>query len=156
MCRACTAISGGLVPFVLPPLPLPEPSTRQPRLPANLHDCIVPDPLCPHILATDHFTHWLTPFGIAKLEQAFGLFPPHEMIRCCLIMANNVLPSTLSNYSLGLTHFTKFCNDLKVPKEDCMPVSESLLSMFISNWAAGSVSKSTRKTWVKGLSMAYY
>jgi len=66
-------------------------------------------------------------------------------------MANCILPSMLSNYSSGLIHFTKFCDDFQVPEADCMPASETLLSMFISTYATGSVSKGTMGTWVKGL-----
>jgi len=149
--RARAAASGGLVPFVLPPLPLPESSKRRPRLPTKLHDRIIPNPLRPHVLAADRFTHWLTPYGIAKLDQASHLFPTHEIIRHCLTMANSVLPSTLSNYSSGLARFTKFCDDFRIPEEDRMPASELVLSMFISNRVAGSVSKSTMRTWTEGL-----
>ena len=66
-------------------------------------------------------------------------------------MANSVLHSTLSDYSSGLVCFTNFCDNFKVPEEDHIPASETLLSIFISNQAAGSVSKSMMKTWVEGL-----
>src|SRR5882724_8574515 len=104
---AHVAKSGGLVPFVLPSLPLPKPSRRQSRLPPKLQDHIILNLLCPHILVANCFTGWLTPYGIARLNEASHLFPTHSIIRCCLIMANSVLPSTLSNYSAGFIHFTK-------------------------------------------------
>ena len=138
------------MPFIPPPL---EPSTRQLRLPSKLHNHITPNPLCPHVLATDRFTQWLMPYGITKLNEASHLFPTHEIIRCCLTMANSILPSTLSNYSSGLAHFTKFCDDFNVPKDSCMLASEVMLPMCISNRAAGSVIKSTMQTWVEGLQL---
>ena len=114
---------------------------RKPRLPIKIHDCIVPNPLNPLVLTADWFTKWLMPYGIAKMDQTSHIFPAHTIITCCLIMANCVLPSTLDNYPSGLIHFTRFCNDFQVLEADCMPALESLLSMFISTHAAGSVSK---------------
>jgi len=119
--RAHTAVSGGLVPFIPPSLLLPEPSKRCPKLPPKLHDCIKPNQLHPHVLTSNCFTDWLTLYGITNFDAASLLFPTHPLIRCCLIMANSVLPSTLSNYSAGLIHFTKFCDNFNIPKEVCMP-----------------------------------
>src|SRR5882724_9967894 len=94
---------------------------------------------------------WLTPYGIAKLDEASHLFPAQTIIRCRLIMANSILPSTLNNYVASLIRFTKFFDDFTVPKHVRMSAPESLLSTFISTHAAGSVSKSTMKTWIEGL-----
>jgi len=149
--RARAAVSGGLTPFIPPPLPLPDTRIRRPRLPSKLHHRIIPNPLRPHVLASERLTKWLTPYSIAKLDEASRLFPTHAIIRCHLTMANCVLPSTLSNYSAGLIRFTKFCDDFGIPEEVRMPASDTLLSMFILSRAIGSVSKSTMKTWVEGL-----
>src|SRR5882724_223800 len=149
--RAHPAASGGMAPFVPPSLPSPDPGKRRPRLPPKQQDRITPNPLRPNILATDRFTGWFTPFGISKLDEASPLFPAHTIIRRCLVMANSVLPSTLSNYAAGLIRFTKFCDNFHVPKETHMPAPETLLSTFISTRAAGSVGLSTMKTWIEGL-----
>ena len=148
---AHTAVSGGLASFVPPPLPLPDPCNRQPRIPHKIHDRITPNSLHPLILAPDRFTKWLTPYHIAKMDQASWLFLAQTIVRHCLTMANWILPSTLTNYTLGLICFTKFFKDFQVPEADHMPASETILSMFISTWAAGSVSKGTMKTWIEGL-----
>ena len=55
-----SASSGGVVSFVSLPTPQLEVSQRWPRLPTKSHDQIIPKPLCPAILSTDQFTHWLT------------------------------------------------------------------------------------------------
>src|SRR5882724_661837 len=140
-----------MAPFVPPSLPSPDPGKRRPRLPPKQQDRITPNPLRPNILAADCFTGWLTPFGISKLDEASHLFPAHTIIRRRLVMANSVLPSTLSNYAASLIRFTKFCDDFHVPEEIRMPAPETLLSTFISTRVAGSVGLSTMKTWIEGL-----
>ena len=61
--------------------------------------------------------------------------------------------NTLKNYAAGLTHFTKFCDDIKVPEADHMPASEAILSTFVTTYGAGSVGKGAIKTWVLGLEL---
>jgi len=148
--RASTS-SGGVVSFVSPPLPQPEAAQRHPKLPSKLQDRIIPNSLCPSVLAVDCFTHWLTPYGIAKLDEATRLFPIHCMIRRRLLISKCVLPSTLSSYAAGLIRFTKFCDDYNVPEADRMPASEFILSMFITVRGAGSVGNSAMKTWLEGI-----
>ena len=144
---ACaSSSSGGADSFVSPPLPQPEASQRQPRIPTKLHDQIMLNPLCPAILSVDHFTHWLTPYGITKLDDMAHSFPIQSIIHHRLLIANCVLPSTLSSYSAGLIRFTRFCDNHNVPEEDHMPTMEFLLSIFITIHGAGSVDNSTMKT----------
>src|SRR5882724_6899285 len=101
-CAHISSSSGGLAPYVLPPLLRPETSQRCPRLPSKVHNQIIPNTLHPTIISTDLFTHWLTPYGIAKLDKAAHTFPIHSIICCRLLIAKCVLPSTLSSYSAGL------------------------------------------------------
>jgi len=105
--RASTS-SGGEVSFISPPLPQPEAAQRRPKLPSKLQDRIIPNSLCPSVLAADRFTHWLTPYGIAKLDKATHLFPVHCIVRRRLLISKCVLPSTLSSYAAGLIRFTNF------------------------------------------------
>ena len=85
------------------------------------------------------------------MYQASQLFLAQTIIRHFLTMANCVLPSMLSNYASSLICFIKFCNNFNMPEPDCMPALETILSMFISMWVAGSVSKGTMKMWIEGL-----
>jgi len=143
--------SGGPVSFVSPPLPQPEVSQRQPRLPSKFHDCIVPNSFCPSVVAVDCFMQWLTPYGIAKLCNDVCSFPIHSIVCCRLLISKCVLPPTLSSYSAGLICFTKFCNDYNIPEEQRMLASEILLSMFITIRGSGLVGNSVMKTWLEGL-----
>jgi len=64
------------------------------------------------------------------MDDASRKFLAHTIIRCCLTMANCILPSTLANYSAGLIGFMRFCDDFNVPESDQMPASETLLSFL--------------------------
>ena len=108
--------SGGVVPHAVPPLPLPDMCPKHPHLPSKAQDCIAPSPLRPHVTATDHFTFWLSPYGLAQMNAQASLFPPEIIIRRHLVMAQCVMPTTLKNYAAGLSRFTKFCDDFKIPK----------------------------------------
>src|SRR5882724_372332 len=74
--------TGGVALFISPPLPQPVAGQRQPRLPSKLHDHIMPNHLHPSIIATERFTKWLTPYGIAKLDKAAHSFPIHCITDC--------------------------------------------------------------------------
>src|SRR5882724_11335390 len=103
----------------------------------------MPNLLCPSVIATERFTQWLAPYGIAKLDEAVHSFPVHCIICHRLLIANCILPLTLSSYLAGLIHFTKICDDYKIPEEDWMPASEFLLSMFITVHGSSTVGDST-------------
>jgi len=150
--HACTSSSSGeAVSFILPPLQWPEASQRWPRLLTNLHDQIIPNPLNPTILSPDCFTHWLMPYGIAKLDDMAHSFPVHSIVHHRLLTANFILPSTPSSYSVGLIRLTKFCDNHNVPGEEHMPTLEFILSMFITVCGASSIGNSSMKTWLEGL-----
>ena len=143
--QACASTSsGGEVSFVSPPLPQPEALQRHPRLPHKPQDRITPNTLCPSVLAADRFTHWLMPYGIAKLDEAMHLFPIHCIVRCRLLISKCVLHTTLSSYAAGLIHFTKFCDKHKVPEAKHIPASESLLSRFITICGTDSVGNTVK------------
>jgi|SRR5882724_2776498 len=67
------------------------------------------------------------------------------------LLANSILPSTLSNYSAGLLHFIKFCDNHNIPEAECMPPSESLHSHLIVSHGAASVGKDAMSSWLEGL-----
>jgi len=145
--------TNGVVPFVPPPLLLPVKHVQKPRLSSNPQNCIVPNPLHPPVLTSECITKWLTPYGIAKLDTLALNFPIDIITHHCLCIINSIQPLTLSNYSTGLLHLSKFCDNYKVPEVDCMPASESMLSLFIAPCGMGSVSKGAIKSWLEGIHM---
>src|SRR5882724_5915669 len=104
--------------FVLPSLLLPDGCLPKPRLLTNPQNHITPSSLCPHVPVTQCFTCWLMPYGITCLDNLLLQFPLDIIIYCCLCIANSIQPPLLSNYSLGLLHFTKFCDDNNIPELD--------------------------------------
>jgi len=151
--RARATAQGGNVPFVPPPIPQPCTRVRRPRMTKNLQDRPLPSSLRPHVLAADRFLTWMTPYGIANLEEQSSTFPPHVLIRQRMIMTHAVVPSTLTNYAAGLIRFTKFCDDFDIPENERMPASENLLSTFITTRGACSVGKKTMEHWLYGLEL---
>jgi len=151
--HACTACSDGVVPCIVPPLPLSETCPKCPRFLSNPQHRISFNPLRPHVPASDRFTSWLTPYGIARMNAEVSRFPPDIIIRRRLVMARSILPNMLKNYASGLTRFTKFCDDFHIPESERMPASDFLLSTFITTHGAGSVGKGALKTWVLGLEL---
>jgi len=97
---------GRLVPCEVPPLPLPNKCTIHDCLTSNHQDHISPSPLHPHVITSDRFTFWLSPFGIAQMNAQASIFPLKIIIHRCLIMAHCVLLGTLKNYAAGLPIFS--------------------------------------------------
>ncbi|KAF8586659.1 hypothetical protein K439DRAFT_1340540 [Ramaria rubella] len=151
--RARATTSGGAFPCQVPPLPLLDSCIRRPRLPSRLDNHITPSPLHPPVLSQDRFLNWLTPFGIKHMNTESCLLPPHIILQKRFVMCHCIEPNTLKNYTAGLIHFTKFCNDFLVPEPARMPASESLLAAFVSTRGAGSVSEGTIRSWIKGLKL---
>src|SRR5882724_9356654 len=76
MCvSACMLHLGGVVPHVIPPLPLSKMCLKCPHLPSNPQHHISVNPLHPHVLTPDCFTSWLTPYGVVKNELRNHTFP---------------------------------------------------------------------------------
>jgi len=149
--RACSASSSGSPTFMHLPLLRPEVCATKPRLSSNPQNCITPNPLRPFVPATECFTKWLTPYGLAHLDKLSQWFPIDIIICHWLCLANSILPLTLSNYSAGLLRLTKFCDDHNIPEAERMPASESLLSHFIALCGAASVGKGAMSSWLEGL-----
>jgi len=80
-------------------------------------------------------------------------FPPHLIAMSGCLHLKLVIPATLSNYTTGLFHFSQFCNNYRSPKAFHIPVSEALLTMFITCCNTTSVSASTMKHWLLGLEL---
>src|SRR5882724_1607280 len=117
-----------ICPSALPPLPQLETCQKCPRVSSNPQNHLVPNPLCPLVPAADRFTSWLSLYGIAHMNMELTHFPSEIIICRCLVMAHCVLPNTLKNYTAGLSHFTKFCDDFEIPESEWIPTSELLLS----------------------------
>src|SRR5882724_1848855 len=65
-----TAHSDGVVPRMIPPpLLLSESRQKHPRLPSNPQHRISVNSLQSHVLASNHFTSWLTPYGITRMNS---------------------------------------------------------------------------------------
>jgi len=142
-----------VVPRAIPSLLPSDSRLKRPRLPSNPQHRISVNPLHPRVLASDRFTSWLTPYGIAKMNSETTLFPPEIIICRRLGMARCMLPVTLKNYAAGLSQFNKFCDDFNIPESERMPASECLLSTFITTHGAGSVGKGAIKTWLLGVEL---
>src|SRR5882724_9702154 len=139
--------AGGLVPHAPPSLLQPVSHPLCPRHPSNPHNCISVSSICPHVPASDRFTSWLSPFGIAQMNVEALHFPPKVIIHKRLDMAQCMLPGTLKNYAAGLSQFTNFCDDFHIPEVERMPASESLLCTFVTTCGAGSIGKGLIKSW---------
>jgi len=135
----CMAHSSGVVHHAIPPLPQLESCQKCPRFASNPQHHINPNLLCPHVSAANHFTSWLSPYGIACMNMELSHFPPEIIIRRHLVMVCCGLPNTLKNYAASFSHFTKFCDDFSIPEIKRMPASEMILSTFITSPSAGSV-----------------
>ena len=151
--KAHSTSSGGSVAFEPPPLPLPLAHTTKPRLSNNPQNHISLNSLRPLVPATQCFTKWIMPYGIACLDQLSHQVPIDIMIHHHLCLANCILPSTLSNFVASLLQFTKFCDDYSIPESECMPTLESFLSHFIATWGVVSVGRSAMKLWLEGLQL---
>ncbi|KAJ8518023.1 hypothetical protein ONZ45_g4856 [Pleurotus djamor] len=57
---------------------------------------------------------------------------------------------TKSNYGAGILRFNQFCEKERIPEQDRMPASPTLLAAFAAD-AAGSVSRSAILSWFSGL-----
>ncbi|KAK0429693.1 hypothetical protein EV421DRAFT_1914203 [Armillaria borealis] len=68
-------------------------------------------------------------------------------------MANSVTEDARKNYGAGLLRFTQFCDAYSVPESLCVPASEPLLTLFISEMGAGKVQASTVDSWLSGLAL---
>jgi len=145
--------SSGSVPQAVPALLQLKPCLKCARVPSNPQDHIAPNDLRPLVSAGDRFTSWLSPYGIMQMNHQTSILSLEIVIHRCLVMVHAVLPSTLKNYSPGLSRFIKFCDDFNIPETDRMPASEPLLCAFISTRSAGSIRKGTIKSWLLGIEL---
>jgi len=134
-----------------PPLLQPASHPLHPRHSSNPQNCISISSLCPHVPASDRFTSWLSPFGIAQMNTEALCFPPEVIICKRLIMARCMLPRILKNYAASLSWFTRFCDNFGILEVEHMPASKSLLSTFVTTHGAGSVNKGSIKSWLLGV-----
>ena len=89
------------------------------------------------------------------MNSLLNLFPPHLIIMSQVVLSKSVALSTLSNYLASLIRFMRFFDDYAIPESFCMPVSEPILTMFITCQGTASVSKSTMHHWLLGIKLWY-
>ena len=116
----------------LPIVQLSLPSRRKPHPCANESNAVSCHPMRPDVAAPDHFTHWLTSFGINFMNHLSNSFPPHIIAHDRIVLTQCIKCDTLSNYSASPLCFTQFCDEFTVPEATHMLASESLLCIFIT------------------------
>jgi hypothetical protein len=129
-------------------------SQTDPRV--NLHDRHNPQTLRPHVSAIDRFLHWLTPYGLDRIDELAQTFPIQHILRLRFVLANSASPDALASYSAGLEQFSSFCDDFKIPETDRMPASATLLSVFVANRGVGSVDNESIQAWLGGLELWHH
>src|SRR5882724_3300818 len=132
------------IPPDVPSDPIPKHLSQNQTLPSTLH---------PHVSATQHFIHWMTPFGLTKIAELNTHLPPLIITCQRVVLGKAVNAKTPSNYSAGLLQFTQFCDNMGILKELRMPAPEWLLSHFITTKGAGSVGAGAMKTLLLGLEL---
>ena len=140
-------------PFIPPPLLPSSACIRCPRLASKAQDHILPSPLHPHVVTGHRFLAWLSPFGILSMNSELSTFPGHVIAHHHLFISQSVNKEMLSNYSAGLIHFTRFCNNFSIMEASRMLVSEALLATFITHWGADSVRPGTLKSWLLSIEL---
>src|SRR5882672_3961405 len=139
--------------FINAEIPAPLPYIKCPRPWLSAPSLFTSSPLRPHVAASDHCLHWMTPFGLSRLH-ALSKHLPHDLVtRERIVLARAVRQKTLSNYGAGLLRFTNFCDGLGIPEDIRMPAPEWLLSTFITTRGAGAVGAGSIKTWLLGLEL---
>ena len=133
-----------------------NPLPKCPRVSHNPLMSIRDHPLCPHIIAMDRFTHWMTPNGIDQIKTLLLLFLPSLVTSSYLLLCNSVVPGTLSNYAPGLSQFMNFCDEFNVPELLCMPASEQLLVLFIMAHGAFHAALGMMRHWLLGLELWHH
>ena len=139
-------LPGEVVPHVVPPLPQPAEHQKYPRQHPN------PGSDNNQLSSSTHPSSRPFHFLVDPIQYHTDGYPvqtPSEVIiQRHMVMAHCVLPGTLKNYTAGLSCFTKFCNDFSIPKLDCIPASQFLLSSFVTMRGARSVWKAAIKPWL--------
>jgi len=87
------------------------------------------------------------------MNSELSTFPGHVIAHHHLFISQSVNKEMLSNYSAGLIHFTRFCNNFSILEASHMPASEALLAMFITHWGAGSVGPGALKSWLLSIEL---
>lgn len=127
----------------------PDGRTRIPRKPRK-DASITPSAHRPHVLASERVFLWTTPHGFNSQHELEQLFPESDILKMFFVLTQSLDENTRSNYGAGLLRFTQYCDKLRIPENQRMPASASLLSAFIAS-SAGSISDSTASNWLSGL-----
>jgi len=78
--------------------PIPKSTLTIPKCTTRTGNTISAHPLQPHVSTSDHFLHWMTPYGLAKLHHISQFLPPHIVVREQVVLVQAVNPKTLGNY----------------------------------------------------------
>ena len=109
--------------------------------------------LCVCMLLWHRFLLWMTPFRICDMDFWSKFLPMHIITWEQLFVTWSISSKALRNYSAGLLRFTRFCDDLGIVEDLCMPVPEWLLSAFMTVCGAEDVSKGALSAWLLGLQL---
>jgi hypothetical protein len=73
----------------------------RPRI-SHLHNNIIsPSPLRPHVITSNHITHWKTPFSVTSFHRLTSFFPPETIHRWLEVLSASVEEQTRGNYGTG-------------------------------------------------------
>lgn len=108
-------------------------------------------PLRPLVPAKERLSCWSTPFSLRHKLSNSSLFSPESHQHLLDVALASLAPNTRSTYAAGLLRFSQFCDKHKIDEDLRMPASSNLLSMFLAESAAGSVSLDCANNWLAGL-----
>ncbi|EEB89680.1 hypothetical protein MPER_12196 [Moniliophthora perniciosa FA553] len=116
-------------------------------LPGNV---IAMSSLRPKVSAKQRLHKWNTPYSLRKREEESQIWSEEIRRLASDAIEGGTTDSTKSTYAAGLLRFNQFCDHLKIPEEQRMPIDPILLSAFIGKYK-GSRSGNTIKSWLAGL-----
>jgi len=67
------------------------------------------------------------------------------------VLGAAVTPKTHEGWRSGLLWFNQYCDSISLPEQAWMPASELLLSLFVANCEARSMSSSMVDKWIAGI-----
>lgn len=118
-------------------------------MPYSVNLTPIPSHLRPHCLASGRLRLWLPqPSGISPRQKSKAT--EAELERILDVMSHAWEEGTQESYGSGLLIFHVFCDTRQVPEHDRAPVSQLLLSTFVSH-LAGSYSGKTLRNYVYGI-----
>jgi hypothetical protein len=102
----------------------------------------------PLVPAKQCLSHWSTPNSLCQQTIIESLFSCESHQRLLDVALASLAPDTCSTYAAGLLRFSQFCDNYDIDEDLQMPASSNLLSMFLAESAAGSVSLDCANNWL--------